>query len=508
MLQINDLTMAHRKDMKILIENFTAVINRGDRVAIIGEEGNGKSILLRWLWGDPTLTDFLEIQGERINQFGSVGYLPQSLSEAELALSVADFFFQSGDFDIDYANLYQIAARLQFDVELLYATRSMKSLSGGERIKVQLLQILMKQPDLLLLDEPSNDLDIESLVWLEQFINEFSGTIVYISHDVTFLKNTATAIIHIERLVHKRQPRVTYAKLGYADYIEQRTQSDAKQQQLANQQRAADEQRMQTLRQQTQRVHHQMANTNNDVAGRLLAKKMANLKALNHRFERDRAQFVERPISEDAILLGFDQVSPLPKSKRIVSLDNYRLEVDGKQLACNISLLMNGQDKIGIIGRNGMGKSTLLQAIWQQLPDISEMKAGYMPQNYEELLPVNLSPIEYLQEKGDREELTRIMTYLGALRYLPEEMERPIQQLSGGQKAKLLLMRLDFHRCNVLFLDEPTRNFSPQSVPELIETFQRFEGAILTVSHDRAFLAAVCDKIYQLKSDGLYLVSN
>ena len=155
-----------------------------------------------------------------------------------------------------------------------------------------------------------------------------------------------------------------------------------------------------------------------------------------------------------------------------------------------------------------MGKSTLLQAIWQQLPDISEMKAGYMPQNYEELLPVNLSPIEYLQEKGDREELTRIMTYLGALRYLPEEMERPIQQLSGGQKAKLLLMRLDFHRCNVLFLDEPTRNFSPQSVPELIETFQRFEGAILTVSHDRAFLAAVCDKIYQLKSDGLYLVSN
>lgn len=126
-----------------------------------------------------------------------------------------------------------------------------------------------------------------------------------------------------------------------------------------------------------------------------------------------------------------------------------------------------------------------------------------MPQNYEELLELSMSPVEYLAETGDKEEETRIRTYLGALKYTPEEMDHAISELSGGQKAKVLLLKMSLSGANVLILDEPTRNFSPLSNPVIREILSEYQGAIISISHDRKYIRQVCDIVYELTEEGL-----
>ncbi len=129
-----------------------------------------------------------------------------------------------------------------------------------------------------------------------------------------------------------------------------------------------------------------------------------------------------------------------------------------------------------------------------------------MPQNYADYLRLDETPVEFLRETGDSEERTQVMTYLGSMRFTTDEMHHPIQSLSGGQQAKLLLLKIDLLGQNVLLLDEPTRNFSPLSQPELRKLFKNFKGSIITISHDRMFLKEVCDQVYELKKDGLVRV--
>lgn len=126
-----------------------------------------------------------------------------------------------------------------------------------------------------------------------------------------------------------------------------------------------------------------------------------------------------------------------------------------------------------------------------------------MPQNYEELLELSMSPVEYLAETGDKEEETRIRTYLGSLKYTPEEMDHAISELSGGQKAKILLLKMSLSGANVLILDEPTRNFSPLSNPVIREILSEYQGAIISISHDRKYIRQVCDIVYELTEEGL-----
>lgn len=128
-----------------------------------------------------------------------------------------------------------------------------------------------------------------------------------------------------------------------------------------------------------------------------------------------------------------------------------------------------------------------------------------MPQNYEELLKLEMTPVEYLDKSGDKEERTRIRTYLGSFKYTADEMDHPIRELSGGQKTKILLLKMSLSGSNVLILDEPTRNFSPLSGPVIRKLLKEFPGAVISISHDRKFINEVCDKVYELTEDGLIL---
>ena len=213
---------------------------------------------------------------------------------------------------------------------------------------------------------------------------------------------------------------------------------------------------------------------------------------------------------EEAIFFKLgDKNAYIPTGKTVIEYELSKLMTpEGERiLAEGIYLKIKGSEKICIIGANGAGKTTLLKKIAEELLNRNDIKAEYMPQTYEDLLDLDVTPVDYLDKTGDKEERTRIRTYLGSLKYTPDEMEHPIRELSGGQKAKVLLLRMSLSGANVLILDEPTRNFSPLSGPVIRKILREFPGAVISISHDRKYIEDMCDKIYQLNPNGLQLIS-
>lgn len=231
---------------------------------------------------------------------------------------------------------------------------------------------------------------------------------------------------------------------------------------------------------------------------------------MGRRFEREDENMTQIPEQEEAIFFKLgDKNAYIPTGKTVIEYELSKLMTpEGERiLAEGIYLKIKGSEKICIIGANGAGKTTLLKKIAEELMNRNDIKAEYMPQNYEDLLELSVTPVDYLDKTGDKEERTRIRTYLGSLKYTPDEMEHPIRELSGGQKAKVLLLRVSLSGANVLILDEPTRNFSPLSGPVIRKMLREFPGAVISISHDRKYIEEVCDKIYQLNPNGLQLIS-
>ena len=224
MLQIQNLHIQHKKDLRTILENFGFTLNPGEKAVIIGEEGNGKSTLLRWIY-DPVLVEsYVEVSGLRILSGERLGYLPQELPEQEKSKSLYEYFSDSDSFfDLSPHELGQLASQLRLSSDFFYSDQKMGSLSGGEKVKAQLAKILMAQPSILLLDEPSNDLDLETLEWLESFIRGCEQSVLFISHDEVLISRCATTVIHLEQLRRKTVSRSTIARMPYEDYIAQRT---------------------------------------------------------------------------------------------------------------------------------------------------------------------------------------------------------------------------------------------------------------------------------------------
>ena len=237
MLQIKHLTLTHKKDLHVLLRDFELVLNAGDRAVVIGEEGNGKSTLLRWIY-DPALVEpYAEASGERVCR-GKMAYLPQELTEEEKHGSVYAYFSRFDAFwNAETGELRRIARELGLPGDLYYSEQTMASLSGGERVKLQMARICLERPDLLLLDEPSNDIDIETLEWLERLIRGWEGAVLFISHDETLIENTANRVVLLEQLRHKTIPRWSVANTPYAVFAAERRRSFEKQEQLAGAER-------------------------------------------------------------------------------------------------------------------------------------------------------------------------------------------------------------------------------------------------------------------------------
>lgn len=506
MLQVKNLSIYHKKDLRPLMEKLSFVLNDGDKAAVIGEEGNGKSTLLKLLYEPALVEDYAEYEGEIAANRVVCGYLPQELTAEDGEKTVYEFMCGEPAFlETDYRELAAAAGELGISAEMLYADTKMKCLSGGEKVKLQLVRILCRQPNLFLLDEPSNDIDIDTLEWLEKFIVNCPFPVLYISHDETLLERTANMILHMEQLKRKTESRCTVFKTGYREYVERRQESFERQERLAGEEKAAFEKRQEKFRRIYEKVEYQqdIITRQNPGGAALLKKKMHSLKSMKHRFEKEAENMTQMPETEEAIFFRFADGEGIPAGKWVIDYELPELSVGGKILSKDISLQVKGPEKVCIIGRNGAGKTTLLKKIAEELLQRRDIRAAYMPQNYEELLDLNNTPVEYLSRTWDKEENTRIRTYLGSMKFTVSEMEHEIRQLSGGQKAKLLLLKMSMEHRNVLVLDEPTRNFSPLSGPVIRELLKNFQGAIISVSHDRKYIREVCGRVIELDEEGL-----
>ncbi|MBR4725693.1 MAG: ABC-F family ATP-binding cassette domain-containing protein [Lachnospiraceae bacterium] len=509
MLQVKNVKITHRKDLRVIIDSFSMVLNHGDKAVIIGEEGNGKSTLLKWIYSPELVDDYVEAEGERIINNERLGYLPQELPEEDKSKTVYEFFTESPAFwEKNPKELGKTAGEFNVDAEFYYREQTMDSLSGGEKVKAQLMKMLMLDPTVLILDEPSNDLDIETLEWLEQFINDWKYAVLFVSHDEILVENTANMVIHLEQIHKKTLSRHTVFHMPYREYLAHRESVFANQESLATSQRKEQKIKEEKLRKIMQKVEHDQASVSRQdpSTGRLLKKKMHTVKAMEKRFDRESAEITDFPESEEAIFFKLgDKESVIPSGKTVLELDIPELKSpDGKRvLSRNISMNLRGSRKLCIIGKNGAGKTTLLKMIAEKMLNRGDIRAEYMPQDYEDMLESDKTPVEYLSRTWDKEEQTRIRTYLGALKYTADEMDHPIRELSGGQRAKTLLLKMSMSGANVLILDEPTRNFSPLSGPVIRKMLARFPGAIISVSHDRRFIDEVCDTVYEFTEDGL-----
>ena len=503
MIKINHLTITQNKDLRDLVSDLNINIQDGEKVAIIGEEGNGKSTLLRTLMGEK-LADF-SIRGEIQSDLQSLAYIPQHLPGELKKKSLQDYFFLEST-DLDFSILYRLAEELHFDSDRFASDQEIGSLSGGEALKIQLIHEFAKPFEILFLDEPSNDLDIEMVDWLKKQIHKTRQTVIFISHDEDFLSQTANTIIHLRLVKHRKEAETLVEHLDYDSYSDQRKANFARQsQQAANDQRVYDK-TMEKHRRVKQNVETALRATKDSTAGRLLAKKMKNVLSQEKRFEKEAQSMIQKPLEEEHIQLFFSDIESLAASKVLVRLENETLSIGQRILSQGLQLTIRGQEKIGIIGPNGVGKSTLLAKLHQLLSGKREISLGFMPQDYQETLQLNLSPVEFLSQTGHKEEIQKIQSHLASLNFSYPEMHHQIHSLSGGQQGKLLLLNLVLRKPNFLLLDEPTRNFSPTSQPEIRKLFVNYPSGLVTVSHDRRFLKEVCRSIYRLTENGLEIV--
>lgn len=496
MLEVNHMSIKVKD--RYIVKDLSFVLNRNDKLAIIGEEGNGKSTLLKGILG---ICSYAEVTGDIQKKEYRIGYLEQTFDEENLKKTGYDFLFES---DSSYyekvKNFYKWLDVLKINENII--EQEVHTLSGGEKVKLGILKLLLDDNDILFLDEPTNDLDIETLRWLEDFINKVEKPILYVSHDETLLANTANQILHLEQIRKKTDCRWTLLKMGYDAYVCMRLQSINKQTQVAKAEKREYNKQQEKLMKIMQKVEYQQntVSRKNPHEARVLKKKMHSLKSQEKKL--DSVSLTQLPDVEEEIHFFFEDID-LPSRKDILQFDIPILKIKDKILSKNVKLEIRGNMHLCILGKNGVGKSTLIKQIYQELKDRKDIKLGYMPQNYEEILNQYTYVTDFLSFHKSQEEITKARTYLGNMKFTKEEMTGKIKDLSNGTKAKLFLCRFVLDHCNVLILDEPTRNISPLSNPVLRKVLREYQGTIISVSHDRKYIQEVIQYVYTLTEDGL-----
>ena len=364
MLSIKNLTIHLVKDLRTVIENFSFSLENKMKVCIIGEEGNGKSSILKAIVDDEGLKEYAEISGEINKKNEVIGYLPQILEAKILNFSTKEYFENKIKEEFfDYNLFYKLLKELNFDENLITEKQKISELSGGERIKFILLCELMKEPTCLLLDEPSNDLDINSIEWIKNFIKNIDIPIIFISHDEDLIENCANVIIHIEQLMRKQKPKISIEKLDYENYVENRGNTIERQERIAKKQREEFDKKQRKYQKIYERVQHEIRSTKNDFWGTELKIKMHTVKSIGRKLEKEKENLLDFPDYEESIFVKFDENVNYSTKKEILDLNLEKLVIGSKILSENLELKVFGTDKICIIGENGIGDNAIMMIV-------------------------------------------------------------------------------------------------------------------------------------------------
>lgn len=496
----------------LVLENISFEIHSTDRLGIVGKNGCGKTTLFKIITGEESYD-----KGNLARRKGaSLGYLPQDtgifndfivkdlLNEGftelneikeridlllwdieenlELYGELEDRYAKLGGYEREEA-LKRVILGLKIDENLLH--KSFGELSGGEKSRVVLGKNLLQNPNVLLLDEPTNHLDIHTVEWLEEFLREYEGSVVIISHDRYFLDRVTNKIVEIER-------GEAFSYLGnFSSFTKEKEEILQRQLEAYELQQKQIEKMEDAIR----RFRHWGANSDNEA----MFKKAKNMEKRIERMEK-----VELPKDDKKIRLNFQEEKK--GNFRVLKVENLSKNFGDKTLYENISFEIVKGEKVALIGKNGTGKTTLIKQIMENNnPQIrlgESVKIAYLDQICE-FEDESLQVIQYFFRETDLKE-EELRPALARYHFYGEDVFKKISGLSGGEKSRLKLMIMITKGFNFLILDEPTNHLDIGFKEVFEETLKDFTGTVLFISHDRYFLNSVCERIIELQDGKLY----
>ena len=507
---------------EVLFDNINLQVDERDRIALVGKNGAGKSTLLKILVGaeEPTSGEINKkkdislsylaqdsrfesentIYDEMLHVFDDLRRTEKQLRQMELEMGeksgadldklmsdydrLSENFRQAGGFTYE-ADIRAILNGFKFD-ESMWQMK-IAELSGGQNTRLALAKMLLEKPNLLVLDEPTNHLDIETIAWLENYLVNYSGALIIVSHDRYFLDKVATITLDLTK--HSLDRYVG----NYSRFVE------LKEQKLATEEKNYEKQQKEIAALE-------------DFVNRNLVRASTTKRAQSRRKQLEKMERLDKPeAGKKAANMTFQ--SEKTSGNVVLTVENAAIGYDGEVLSDPINLDLRKMNAVAIVGPNGIGKSTFIKSIVDQIPFIkgekrfgANVEVGYYDQTQSKLTPSNT----VLDELWNDFKLTpevEIRNRLGAFLFSGEDVKKSVGMLSGGEKARLLLAKLSMENNNFLILDEPTNHLDIDSKEVLENALIDFDGTLLFVSHDRYFINRVATHVLELSENGstLYL---
>ncbi|KMO31373.1 glycosyl transferase family 1 [Methylobacterium tarhaniae] len=512
--------IAKQNGNQLLFIEASAALQRGEKVGLVGPNGAGKTTLFRMITGEEqpdegqvsadrgiTIGYFSQDVGEMAGRSvlsevmdgaGPVSEIAAELREIETALADPDRademealverygevqgrFEELGGYALE-GRAHEVLAGLSFSPEMIEG--DVGALSGGWKMRVALARILLMNPDVMLLDEPSNHLDLESLIWLEDFLKGFDGALLMTSHDRAFMNRIVGKIIEIDA-----GSLTTYSG-DYTFYEQQRAQNEAQQQAQFERQQAMLAKEIKFIERFKARASH-------------AAQVQSRVKKL------DKIERVEPPRRRQSVAFDFPAA---PRSgDDVISLKSVRKSYGSRTIYDGLDFGIRRKERWCVMGVNGAGKSTLLKlATGTTAPDAgsvtigASVKLGYFAQHAMDTLDGERTVFEFLEDSFPQAGQGSLRTLAGCFGFSGDDVEKRCRVLSGGEKARLAMARMLYDPPNFLVLDEPTNHLDVGTKDMLIAALAQYEGTMLFVSHDRHFLAALSNRVLELTPDGIH----
>ncbi|MGX1984104.1 ATP-binding cassette subfamily F protein 3 [Thermolongibacillus altinsuensis] len=514
-LQVNQLSKYFGAEL--ILSNIKLEIQEKDRIALVGRNGAGKSTLLKILAGqmsydqgeiikpkhvtigylaqDTGLQSDRSIWDEMIDVFAPLRQMEQQLRDLEQQMSAGQGnydqllkqydrlqveFKERGGYQYE-ADIRSVLHGLKFS-EYDYST-PISTLSGGQRTRLALGKLLLTKPDLLILDEPTNHLDMETLAWLEQYLKNYPGAILIVSHDRYFLDQVVDQVYEISRTTIKKYVG------NYTRYLQQRAEQYERELKLYEKQQ------------------EEVAKLK-DFIQRNIARASTTKRAQSRRKQLEKMNLMEKPLGDEKSA-SFRFEIERPSGNDVLIADNVAIGYHDETIASNIHFRITRGESIALIGPNGIGKSTLLKTIVKKLPLQqgefrygANVQIGYYDQEQADLTS-NKRVLDELWDEDRLKTEKEIRTILGNFLFSGDDVLKPVSTLSGGEKARLALAKLMMKKANFLILDEPTNHLDLDSKEVLEQALIEYPGTILFVSHDRYFINRIATKIYELSDHGI-----
>ncbi|UQB68700.1 ribosomal protection-like ABC-F family protein [Epilithonimonas zeae] len=516
MLSVQGLGLHHAGNYLFRDTNFT--IKKGDKIGLVGKNGAGKSTLLKILSGEINFyegnvvpegnitigflkqdLDFVKgrtVWDETMQAFEQINALKDELEEVNNQLATRTDYESDAYTDLinrmtDLNDLLMNhdAYNLEGDVEKILFGLGFKAsdfhkitdeFSGGWRMRIELAKLLLQQNDLMLLDEPTNHLDMESIIWLEEFLKDYPGSMLLVSHDKQFMTSTCNRTFDVNN------KKIDDYKANYSKYLELR--KDRK------------EKLIQAKKNQDAEIKHTEELINKFRAS---ASKASFAQSLIKKLEKVERIEVE---NEDVSKFNIRFQPSVTPGKVIFEAKNLGKAYGDKQIFDNVDFFIERGDRISLLGQNGQGKTTLAKILAGDIKDYTgewnlghNVSIGYFAQNQEEVLTPEKTVLQEAEDSATEETRPRVRDLLGSFLFQGEDVTKKTKVLSGGERNRLALCKLLLRPFNTLIMDEPTNHLDIQSKEIIKLALQKYEGTLIVISHDREFLQGLSDKIFEFR---------